>query len=64
MGESYVVHLPIKIFEKIIINTDNKTCDIYFMNGIVFKHYPLMKVISAQQAISTLKYMVDGEIYF
>ncbi|EFB1776785.1 recombinase, partial [Escherichia coli] len=28
------------------------------------KHYPLMKVISAQQAISTLKYMVDGEIYF
>ncbi|HFG3931780.1 TPA: hypothetical protein ACGK5A_004900, partial [Escherichia coli] len=27
-------------------------------------HYPLMKVISAQQAISTLKYMVDGEIYF
>ncbi|EFD8939407.1 recombinase, partial [Escherichia coli] len=32
--------------------------------GIVFKHYPLMKVISAQQAISTLKYMVDGEIYF
>ncbi|EFE7184495.1 recombinase, partial [Escherichia coli] len=25
---------------------------------------PLMKVISAQQAISTLKYMVDGEIYF
>ncbi|EFN7567283.1 recombinase, partial [Escherichia coli] len=26
--------------------------------------YPLMKVISAQQAISTLKYMVDGEIYF
>ncbi|HAL8248050.1 TPA: recombinase, partial [Escherichia coli] len=20
----------------------------YFMNGIVFKHYPLMKVISAQ----------------
>ncbi|EOO9239819.1 hypothetical protein FUW53_RS23555, partial [Escherichia coli] len=22
--------------------------DIYFMNGIVFKHYPLMKVISAQ----------------
>ncbi|EEV4110624.1 hypothetical protein DXL99_RS24755, partial [Escherichia coli] len=49
---------------KIIINTDNKTCDIYFMNGIVFKHYPLMKVISAQQAISALKYMVDGEIYF
>ncbi|HAO7354740.1 TPA: hypothetical protein ACGK07_004356, partial [Escherichia coli] len=28
------------------------------------KHYPLMKVISAQQAISTLKYMVDGEVYF
>ncbi|HFM0766939.1 TPA: hypothetical protein ACHKF2_004748, partial [Escherichia coli] len=27
-------------------------------------HYPLMKVISAQQAISTLKYMVDGEVYF
>ncbi|EET6412668.1 hypothetical protein, partial [Escherichia coli] len=27
-------------------------------------HYPLMKVISAQQAISALKYMVDGEIYF
>ncbi|EKB8189365.1 recombinase family protein, partial [Escherichia coli] len=53
-----------KIFEKIIINTDNKTCDIYFMNGIVFKHYPLMKVISAQQAISALKYMVDGEVYF
>ncbi|EEX3675869.1 recombinase, partial [Escherichia coli] len=26
--------------------------------GIVFKHYPLMKVISAQQAISALKYMV------
>ncbi|HAI9812044.1 TPA: hypothetical protein ACG6DJ_004854, partial [Escherichia coli] len=26
--------------------------------------YPLMKVISAQQAISTLKYMVDGEVYF
>ncbi|EEX1152323.1 TPA: recombinase, partial [Escherichia coli] len=26
--------------------------------------YPLMKVISAQQAISALKYMVDGEIYF
>ncbi|MFN2074998.1 hypothetical protein, partial [Escherichia coli] len=25
---------------------------------------PLMKVISAQQAISALKYMVDGEIYF
>ncbi|HHZ2680223.1 hypothetical protein, partial [Escherichia coli] len=23
-----------------------------------------MKVISAQQAISALKYMVDGEIYF
>ncbi|EGU8737223.1 recombinase, partial [Escherichia coli] len=23
-----------------------------------------MKVISAQQAISTLKYMVDGEVYF
>ncbi|HAO9990855.1 TPA: hypothetical protein IRO87_005085, partial [Escherichia coli] len=56
--------LAYKIFEKIIINTDNKTCDIYFMNGIVFKHYPLMKVISAQQAISALKYMVDGEIYF
>ncbi|EKR5403024.1 recombinase family protein, partial [Escherichia coli] len=53
-----------KTFEKIIINTDNKTCDIYFMNGIVFKHYPLMKVISAQQAISALKYMVDGEVYF
>ncbi|HGW8031874.1 recombinase, partial [Escherichia coli] len=53
-----------KTFEKIIINTDNKTCDIYFMNGIVFKHYPLMKTISAQQAISTLKYMVDGEVYF
>ncbi|EHH6655068.1 TPA: recombinase, partial [Escherichia coli] len=34
------------------------------MNGIVFKHYPLMKTISAQQAISTLKYMVDGEVYF
>ncbi|EFJ2217248.1 recombinase family protein, partial [Escherichia coli] len=56
--------LAYKTFEKIIINTDNKTCDIYFMNGIVFKHYPLMKVISAQQAISALKYMVDGEIYF
>ncbi|EHA4920073.1 TPA: hypothetical protein ACHORX_005112, partial [Escherichia coli] len=27
-------------------------------------HYPLMKTISAQQAISTLKYMVDGEVYF
>ncbi|EER9473894.1 hypothetical protein F6B09_004600, partial [Escherichia coli] len=26
--------------------------------------YPLMKVISAQQAISALKYMVDGEVYF
>ncbi|EFE7436546.1 recombinase, partial [Escherichia coli] len=25
---------------------------------------PLMKTISAQQAISTLKYMVDGEVYF
>ncbi|EPV4237095.1 hypothetical protein, partial [Escherichia coli] len=25
---------------------------------------PLMKVISAQQAISALKYMVDGEVYF
>ncbi|EFN6124612.1 recombinase, partial [Escherichia coli] len=24
----------------------------------------LMKTISAQQAISTLKYMVDGEVYF
>ncbi|HHY8562982.1 TPA: hypothetical protein ACWALQ_005234, partial [Escherichia coli] len=24
----------------------------------------LMKVISAQQAISALKYMVDGEVYF
>ncbi|HHZ4014247.1 TPA: hypothetical protein ACWCC3_005174, partial [Escherichia coli] len=23
-----------------------------------------MKVISAQQAISALKYMVDGEVYF
>lgn len=34
-----------KIFEKIIINTDNKICDIYFMNGIVFKYYFLMKVI-------------------
>ncbi|EFE6301065.1 recombinase family protein [Escherichia coli] len=56
--------LAYKTFEKIIINTDNKTCDIYFMNGIVFKHYPLMKTISAQQAISTLKYMVDGEVYF
>ncbi|HCD3317898.1 TPA: zinc ribbon domain-containing protein, partial [Escherichia coli] len=56
--------LAYKTFEKIIINTDNKTCDIYFMNGIVFKHYPLMKVISAQQAISALKYMVDGEVYF
>ncbi|MXE06744.1 hypothetical protein, partial [Escherichia coli] len=33
-------------------------------NGIVFKHYPLMKTISAQHAISTLKYMVDGEVYF
>lgn len=64
MDESYAVHLPIKHSKKIIINTDNKTCDIYFMNGIVFKHYPLMKVISAQQAISALKYMVDGEIYF
>ncbi|EGT2568500.1 recombinase family protein [Escherichia coli] len=56
--------LAYKTFEKIIINTDNKTCDIYFMNGIVFKHDPLMKTISAQQAISTLKYMVDGEVYF
>ncbi|EFO3600582.1 hypothetical protein C2C88_23225, partial [Escherichia coli] len=56
--------LAYKTFEKNIINTDNKTCDIYFMNGIVFKHYPLMKVISAQQAISALKYMVDGEVYF
>ncbi|MGK3640677.1 recombinase family protein, partial [Escherichia coli] len=56
--------LAYKTFEKIIINTDNKTCDIYFMNGIVFKHYHLMKTISAQQAISTLKYMVDGEVYF
>lgn len=34
-----------KIFEKIIINMDNKICDIYFMNGIVFKYYFLMKVI-------------------
>lgn len=53
-----------KIFEKIIINTDNKICDIYFMNGIVFKYYFLMKVIFVQQAISVFKYMVDGEIYF
>ncbi|MGG7246325.1 hypothetical protein ACQ7A7_28020, partial [Escherichia coli] len=30
----------------------------------VYKRQPLMKVISAQQAISALKYMVDGEIYF
>lgn len=56
--------LAYKTFKKIIINTNNKTCNIYFINSIVFKHYPLIKVISAQQAISALKYIVNSKIYF
>ncbi|EPF2604196.1 TPA: recombinase family protein [Yersinia enterocolitica] len=51
-----------KTFKEIVLDTENKTCDICFSNGFKLINFPLLKSTNSEQLISALAYTDDSTL--